>query len=261
MKRLMFCLSLSFVLVSCAPASADSSLPGAPSPFLAEPLQEIPAPPVLPQDYGIRLVPDSTVSYAATRAATERLRSGLRRNTPSPDSLSRAFTDALLNGIIPYWYGTPWSFGGHTSKPGVGQVACGYFVSTTLAHLGLNVNRYRLAQRSPLREAQSLALGEEIIGVNESVTAAAIHQIDSLTSEGIYFIGFDQSHVGYLLKRGGELFVLHSDYTSAFGVRVEPIGESVAFGLFERFQLVPLSGNQILLQRWLSGAEVAVLAE
>jgi len=257
----MKCLVLWFLLfgflTSCAQTSPEplttAGLP--PSPV------EEPYVPIQPADYGIQLSPDTTVSYGTTRADIKHLRNRLGHEAVATDSLSQAFTEALLNKIIPYWYGTPWSFEGHTARPGEGTVACGYFVSTTLAHLGLNLNRYRLAQRSPLREAQTLALGTEIIEVNAPVTNTAIHQIDSLTTEGIYFIGFDQSHVGYLLKRRGEVFLLHSDYNSTFGVKVEPIGESVTFGLFERFYLVPLSKNEALLRRWLNGEEVVVVAE
>jgi len=257
MTNLIICLLPLALLTGCSPTPAEPALTDNPLP-LAE---EVYVPPILPEEYGILLRPDTTVSYASARGEFKRLRAELRHEMVAPDSLSFVFTEALLNGIIPYWYGTPWSFEGHTARPGVGEIACGYFVSTTLAHLGLNVNRYRLAQRSPLREAESLALGTEIIEVNAPVTTDVIHQVDSLTTEGIYFIGFNQSHVGFLLKRSGELFLLHSDYSSAFGVKVEPIGESVTFGLFERFYLAPLSGNRALLQRWISGEEVVVVAE
>lgn len=243
--------------MNCSQASPEPLA----NPLLSVPPVEEPFVPIQPIDYGIRMSPDTTISYGATRAAIKNLRISLKQETIASDSLSQAFTEALLNKIIPYWYGTPWSFEGHTAQPGIGQVACGYFVSTTLAHLGLNLNRYRLAQRSPLREAQTLALGEEIIEISAPVTANAIRQVDSLTAEGIYFIGFDQGHVGYLLKRRGELFLLHSDYNSSFGVKVEPIRESVAFGLFERFHLVPLSGNATLLRSWLDGKEVVVVEE
>lgn len=257
MRCLVFWLIPLSFLTSCSQTLPEPAATTVLSPSPVEELYD----PILPTDYGILVSPDTTVSYGATRAAIKRLRISLGLETIASDSLSQVFTEALLNKIIPYWYGTPWSFEGHTAQPGKGQVACGYFVSTTLAHLGLNLNRYRLAQRSPLREAQSLALGGEIIEVSAPVTADAISQIDSLTTEGIYFIGFDQSHVGYLLKRRGEIFLLHSDYSSSFGVKVEPIRESVAFGLFERFHLVPLSGNITLLRRWLDGEKVVVVAE
>ncbi|WMJ72126.1 hypothetical protein RCC89_02925 [Cytophagaceae bacterium ABcell3] len=50
----------------------------------------------------------------------------------SEDSVGRVFSDYLVNKLIPYWYGTKWDFEGHTDVPGKGEIACGYFVSTTL---------------------------------------------------------------------------------------------------------------------------------
>ena len=63
------------------------------------------------------------------------------------DSVSEIFTKKLLSDIIPYWYGTEWDFNGYTSQPQKGKIACGYFVSTTLRDMGLNLNRYELAKK------------------------------------------------------------------------------------------------------------------
>src|SRR5690606_907796 len=75
------------------------------------------------------------------------------------DSVMEVFTLKLLNEIIPYWYGTEWDFEGHTAIPNEGKIACGYFVSTTLRDMGLNINRYKLAQQHGLNEARTIALG------------------------------------------------------------------------------------------------------
>src|SRR5688572_11801089 len=46
----------------------------------------------------------------------------------------------LRDSMFEYWYGTRWGFYGTTPKPRQGKIACGYFVTTTLKHLGLNIN-------------------------------------------------------------------------------------------------------------------------
>lgn len=67
----------------------------------------------------------------------------------SSDSLKQAILQKakhkmvshLLDSIIPFWYKTVWSFEGHSEVPRQGEIACGYFVSTTLLHAGLKLNR------------------------------------------------------------------------------------------------------------------------
>ncbi len=53
------------------------------------------------------------------------------------DIASHYLYSKLLNDIVPHWYGTPWDFNGHTNIPNQGEIACGYFVSTTLRHFRL----------------------------------------------------------------------------------------------------------------------------
>jgi hypothetical protein len=53
----------------------------------------------------------------------------------------------LKQQIFPSWYGTSWDFNGYTEKPLNGKIACGYFVTTTLKHIGFNLNRYKIAQQ------------------------------------------------------------------------------------------------------------------
>lgn len=205
--------------------------------------------------------PDSlAVSYKDTKLAANalrlRLQEDFRSGHISLDQVKEAFTHQLVNEIIPHWYGTPWSFGGHTTVPNQGKIACGYFISTTLNDMGINLNRFRLAQKSPLDEARMISCGAEIIKVVQEDSEKAWKEIDVLTKEGLYFIGFDEGHVGYLLKREGELFLIHSNYLSPIAVHMETLKESRVFKKFNTFHLVAISQNDILLQRWLENAPV-----
>lgn len=210
---------------------------------------------------GIEQAPDSSLSYQESKQAVRRVREelaayGLEASTDS------VFTDLLVNQIFPYWYGTAWSFEGHTSQPGKGEIACGYFVSTTLLHLGLQLNRYRLAQQLPIHEAKSLAIDTSLVlTLALGSTNENIEKLYSLTQEGIYFIGFDASHVGFLLNKAKKIYLIHSNYLDARGVLIERIEESEVFASYERFHLVPISGNPVLLSRWLRGEELAVITE
>lgn len=203
---------------------------------------------------------DTLANYSDTKAAINTLRGKLlldfKAKRVTMDAVKIAFTDQMVDRLIPYWYGTKWSFEGHTSVPRQGKIACGYFVSTSLRDVGLNVNRYRLAQKSPIDEARMISCGSEIITVKAAEHLSAIRQIDELTQEGLYFIGFDEGHVGFLLKRNGRLKLIHSNYLSPVAVCVEAIEESKVFKGFDTFHLVELSNNHLLLQNWLNNVQI-----
>ena len=199
-------------------------------------------------------------SYASAKVDADqlrlRLKEGIRLGTISFDNIRTAFTNQLVDKIIPHWYGTPWSFGGHTAIPNQGKIACGYFISTTLRDMGINLNRYKLAQKSPIDEAKMISCGSVINKVVQDTPEKAFEDIDYLTKEGLYFIGFDEGHVGYLLKREGELFLIHSNYLSPVSVCMETLKESRVFKRFTKFHLVAISHNDTLLQHWLDNNAV-----
>ena len=199
-------------------------------------------------------------SYTNTKYDANELRMQLKENlsqgTISFDHIRTAFTNQLVDKIIPHWYGTPWSFGGHTTIPNEGKIACGYFISTTLRDMGIKLNRFTLAQKSPIDEAKMISCGAVISQVTQDTPEKAIEEIDSLTKEGLYFIGFDEGHVGYLLKRDGALFLIHSNYFSPVSVCMESLKESRVFKKFTKFHIVAISHNDTLLQRWLDNGVV-----
>ena len=206
-----------------------------------------------------KLQQDSLKTYGSVKALIGEVRGDLNTKELSIDSLSTLFKVSLVNRILPYWEGTEWSFEGHTSIPKTGKIACGYFVSTTLNHLGLNLNRYRLAQQSPINEAKSLALDLKVIEIAENSKEENIAEIRKTLKDGIHFIGFDRSHVGYILKENKQLYLIHSNYISSQGVIIEPIEESEVFASYNRFYLTELSTNKTLLKRWVNGEKIEVI--
>ena len=201
-----------------------------------------------------------TVSYEATKVGIGQLRKqlgeGLKLGHISIDSIKTEFTNHLVDRIIPHWYGTPWSFEGHTDVPNQGKIACGYFISTTLRDMGIKLNRYKLAQKSPIDEAKIISCGAAITSVVQESPEKAFEEIDRLTKEGLHFIGFDTGHVGYLLKRNGELYLIHSNYFSPGAVCMELLQKSRVFNSFSKFHLVDISNNDVLIKRWLENGVV-----
>ncbi len=201
---------------------------------------------------------DSTKSYADIKTEIVQIKSDVFSKDLSYDSLGALFTDLLVHGIIPYWYGTTWTFEGHTAVPNQGEIACGYFVSTTLLHVGVNINRYKLAQQLPIHEAASLALTDSVLVISQLTTAEIIQEMQRQTVEGIYFLGFDQSHVGFLLNRKNQLFVIHSNYVGG-SVTIERIEESLAFASYRKFYVCPLSTNKNFLKKWKKNEAIQVI--
>ena len=201
-------------------------------------------------------VQSDTISYTVTKKQIDllrgRLRNDLNDNRIDVDSVKRTFSEKLMNKIIPYWYGTPWSFGGHTSTPRKGNIACGYFVSTTLKDMGLKLNRFRLAQKSPLDEAKAISCGTEIKTISDSDSNKALVAINKFVREGIYFIGFDTGHVGFLIKQNKTLYLVHSNYLSPISVCIEPLATARVFKTFTKFHLVDISHNEKLIRKWLN---------
>ena len=210
----------------------------------------------------LRLHDPAITDYASAKIYAKQVRERLSAPGISTDSISKAFKRVLLNVIIPFWEGTQWSFEGHTSVPGTGWIACGYFVSTTLQDAGLNINRYKLAQQYPGLEAKSLALGQDVMNVFGDSTVTIIRTLQEMLSEGIHFIGFGQSHVGYILKDHGKLYVIHSNYLEPDkGVMIEPLRASEVFASYTWFSVVPLSTNDALLKAWVSGTSIRIFTE
>lgn len=205
-----------------------------------------------------KLSEDSLNSYASVKKNIHNIQTSLVKKELSKDTLSYIFKTLLLNKIIPFWENTTWSFEGHTSKPTVGEIACGYFVSTTLKDVGLSINRYKLAQQSPINEAKSLALKTPIIEINQDTKKENILQIDKVLKEGIHFIGFEQSHVGYILKEKGNIYLIHSNYITG-KVEIEQIELSEVFASYSKYYIVEISTNSSFIESWINKTEIVVI--
>lgn len=167
------------------------------------------------------------------------------------------FEKALVHQIFPYWYGTKWSFAGHTEIPNQGTVSCGYFVSTTLLHLGVQVDRITLAQQSPINEARTLDIDEKMIniGAGNFECDTIIKNIKEKLEEGVYFVGFGGTHVGFLIQRKTDLYLVHTGSTSIVTV-IDKVENIPFFCLFYNYYIVPLSTNENFLDKWLDSITI-----
>lgn len=166
--------------------------------------------------------------------------------------------NALVNQVIPHWYNTPWDFNGYTNKPNDGVVACGYFVSTTLKHMGFKLNRYRFAQQYGKISGESLQKPMTIIPCNDEDDFLKLGTTikNALKHEGLYFVGLD-CHVGYILYRKEKLFFLHSSYTEPFKVVIEDALQSDAF-ISSAFYFSAITSNKELIAKWIKGDKIII---
>jgi hypothetical protein len=164
------------------------------------------------------------------------------------DSASKYIYSKLLNDITPHWYGTPWDFNGHTNTPQTGEIACGYFVSTTLKHLGFNLNRYKMAQQAGLNEAIALQPKSELKIYSNLTFNKLKEKLNESYSDGIYFVGLD-NHVGYVLIKNKALYFLHSSYCDN-KVVIEPAKNSLCFKS-NIYVFAEISTNKKLVKKWI----------
>lgn len=194
-------------------------------------------------------------NYSVTKKSIEKEKSLLKTEYLSNENkaitLNEArikLTEYLYNDIFNHWYTTKWSFEGHTETPKQGTVACGYFVSTTLRDVGFNLNRYKLAQKSPEDEAKVIACGTAIEKL-QNITKQELKKYFLKQKDGIYFIGLD-FHVGYIYKNNREVFFIHSNYIDNKGVMKENIENSKAI-VSSKYYIISITHNDNLIKKWL----------
>ncbi len=116
----------------------------------------------------------------------------------------------LTQYIFPAWYGTPWDFNGTSNRPGKGKIACGYFVSTTLKHIGFKIDRYKLAQQ-PSQRIITTFVKRSDIDISSCRPLSGVKKKLEETGDGIYIIGLD-THVGFVAVKGKSITFIHSSY-------------------------------------------------
>ncbi|MFY0673527.1 MAG: hypothetical protein JXQ87_08980 [Bacteroidia bacterium] len=161
---------------------------------------------------------------------------------------NKLFTESLLNHIIPHWYGTKWDYNGYTNIPKQGIIACGYFVSTPLKHMGFNLNRYKLAQTYSLQAVKVLQ-GSDVISLTGQGQDSLVNYLLA-GHDGFYAIGLDH-HIGLLLKRKDKAYFIHSNNIWPGTVCIERAEKTIQIRFSEALVLAKLSNNAIFLRKWI----------
>jgi hypothetical protein len=115
----------------------------------------------------------------------------------------------LTNKILPAWYGTSWSFNGHSRIPGNGTIACGTFVVYTLQDVGFDIPS-KMARQPSENIIKNLIGHSDIKKFWNSTPMEKITSWIQSKGKGIYMVGLD-IHVGFIINNNNITFN-HSSY-------------------------------------------------
>lgn len=168
---------------------------------------------------------------------------------------ARAYlTQSVYNEVFPFWYGTPWDFNGTTETPGLGKIACGYFVSTILRDAGLKVQRAKMAQQASENIILSLTT-EPHIKRFRNVTVSDFVQAVRRWGPGLYVVGLD-IHTGFILNVDGDVYFIHSSYVDPYSVVKERALDSKILASSRYRVLGNVTADDALILKWLTGDPV-----
>jgi hypothetical protein len=157
--------------------------------------------------------------------------------------------NTLTKHIFPFWYGTRWSFYGNTTTPGDGSIACGYFVTTTLSHAGVKLNRVKLAQCASEEMIRSLVQKQNITHFNSLSLQNFINGITK-KGKGIYIIGLD-NHTGFIyIDSNNEVRFIHASGRFPFCVVNEKASESVVLEKSDYKVVGKISDDDVFLNNY-----------
>ena len=169
------------------------------------------------------------------------------RAAQSDSVMSSVLFNSMIDSIFPAWMGTNWDFNGTSNVPKQGEIACGYFVSTTLKHVGFNLNRYKLAQ-----QAASVVI-DVLCGNNKAYSSdkfALINKLKGKKGNRLYVVGLDY-HVGFLAVENNEVYFIHSDYFKDKVVKEFAL-KSQGFSATNAYVYGEITNNSSLLKKWKS---------
>ncbi len=198
-------------------------------------------------------------SYESSRSQLEARRAELARDLGRnrDSSLARArelLVATLRDEILPAWNGTPWDFNGTSQTPQQGEIACGYFVSTTLLHLGLQVERARMGQQASEHIAQSLVSPGSIRRSSDQPIDAFLARVRA-GGDGIYIVGLD-NHVGFVIVEGDDTWFHHAvprEVVKRERARDAPYLVASRYRVFARLF------DDALVEKWLLGRPIATV--
>jgi len=164
-----------------------------------------------------------------------------------------ALLSAIDQDLFPAWYGTRWEFYGATETPGVGAIACGYFVSTVLRDAGLKVERVKLAQQYSEWIVKTLVPKSLTWRFSNVPQEEVVARVRKAGGDGLYVVGLDY-HVAFLRLDGDRADLCHSAVFEPVAVVCEPAATSA--GMASGYHVVGKLFSDELVLKWLKGTAI-----
>ncbi len=156
----------------------------------------------------------------------------------------------IAHELIPAWKGTTWEFWGTTETPGVGTIACGYYVSTILRDAGFEVERVKLAQQASERIILTLTSEDRVWRTSDASVERSLRPLQE-HGDGLYMVGLDY-HVGLLVRQDGETMFCDASYLNPSAVVCQPPGDAFSYG--SRYRVIGQLLTDPMMQAWLEGS-------
>jgi hypothetical protein len=163
-------------------------------------------------------------------------------------SARKLILNVIANELFPPWMGTPWDFNGITQKPGEGQIACGYFVTTILRDAGFGVERAKLAQQASLKIIRTVCPAAEIKDYGGIDVPELVRRMGKLP-QGLYIVGLD-IHTGFIANGPKSVDFIHASYGNPRVVVHEVALKSAVLAQSKRFVLGRVDNDEFL-KKWL----------
>lgn len=151
--------------------------------------------------------------------------------------------------LLPFWYGTRYSFFGQTKIPGEGAIACGYFVTTVLENLGIKLDRNRLAQLASEEMIKEL-VNKELIQRYSGISINEFLENIKHSGTGLYIVGLD-THTGFILFENSDIWFIHASGSFPFAVVKETASQSKSLAKSKYRIFGKISDDKKIIENWL----------
>jgi hypothetical protein len=185
--------------------------------------------------------------YSNLRENINEKRKVLSQNDKDGLASKKYLITTLVDSVFHYWYDTEWDFNGITQEPRKGNIACGYFVTTTLLHSGFDLNRIKIAQQPASIIIRTLCNQESIKSFSNG-NLKGLKEYLKKSEDGLYIIGLD-NHVGFIHKVDTSFVMIHADAVNGKVCRERLLDCSPIVN--SKFHMIGnFSGNKELLIKW-----------
>jgi hypothetical protein len=160
------------------------------------------------------------------------------------------FLEELTGTLIPYWIGTDYDFYGQTYIPGKGEIACGYFVTTLLEDMGVQLDRNGLAKMASEQMIKELVAPKHIKRYSKQPLKRVLADI-KFEGKGVYIVGLD-THTGFIINDGDEIYFAHASGRNPWAVIEETALGSIPLKKSNYRVVGQLTKDVDFLREWLN---------